>query len=55
MHAGLGLLATSQNPTRKTLLSSLFPSSASLQKQVATERLRTAQKQWQLQQVGPHP
>lgn len=31
----------------------LSPSFAYLQKQVVMEKLRTAQKQWQLQQVGP--
>lgn len=37
------------NPKNK--LSSCPPSSARLQKQVAMEKLRTAQKQWKLQQV----
>ena len=53
--AGWDPPTTSQNPARRTLLLCLFPSCAYLQKQVAMERARTAQKQWQLQQVGPHP
>lgn len=53
---GLDPLATYQNPARKnTLLFFLSPSFAYLQKQVVMEKLRTAQKQWQLQQVGPSP
>lgn len=40
---------------KNALLLSSFPSFAYLQKQMAMEKLRIAQKQWQLQQVGPFP
>lgn len=45
-------LATYQNPARKNTLLPI-PFFAYLQKQGVMEKLRTAQKQWQLQQVGP--
>ena len=39
---------------KNTLLLS-FTSFTYLQKQMAMEKLRIAQKQWQLEQVGPFP